>query len=74
MRKAAPVTVPADTLWVAAKLMRRERLKALPVVEDGQLRGVVSFGDIRAALQAAASARAKKTSRSIRVGSKIRAL
>jgi acetoin utilization protein AcuB len=66
MRADAPITTPADTLWTAAKLMRRERIKALPVVEDGQLRGVVSFRDIRAALLAV-SARAKKTSHSAHV-------
>jgi CBS domain-containing protein len=44
-----PSTVrPADTLARAAELMERGHVRELPVVEDGQLRGIVSRTDLEA--------------------------
>jgi CBS domain-containing protein len=37
---------PSDTLAHAAELMRREHVKASPVVEGGHLRGIIHLGDI----------------------------
>jgi CBS domain-containing protein len=52
--KTHVVTVaPSDALGQAAKLMRREHLKALPVVEGGHLRGIIHLADIMDAYPAA---------------------
>lgn len=37
---------PKDTLEHAAKLMRKERIGALPVVEKGHLRGIITRSDM----------------------------
>ena len=42
-----PVTVPPEATVAAARsAMRRGRFRHLPVVVDGELRGVVSIGDV----------------------------
>jgi CBS domain-containing protein len=41
---------PKDTLAAAAILMRREHVRALPVMEEGHLRGIVNYRDIIATL------------------------
>lgn len=40
---------PDDTMVEAARLMRRERVGALPIVQDGRLVGVLARSDILAA-------------------------
>lgn len=48
-----PITVTPDTdLEEAARIMGREQIHRLPVVEDGELVGIVSLGDISMALSA----------------------
>jgi len=48
---ANPVTVTPDTdLEEAARIMGREQLRRLVVVEDGELVGMISLGDIAMAL------------------------
>ena len=37
---------PSDTLGDAADLMRRKHVGALPVVEEGQLRGIITRSDV----------------------------
>lgn len=47
---ADPVTVtPKTTLPDAHDLMKRRRIRRLPVVEDGKLVGIVTLGDVREA-------------------------
>jgi len=47
-----PVTVSPDTeLEEAAKIMGREQLRRLPVVDDGKLVGIISLGDVSMAIQ-----------------------
>ena len=48
---ANPVTVSPDTdLEEAARIMGREQLRRLAVVEDGNLVGMISIGDVAMAL------------------------
>jgi CBS domain-containing protein len=37
---------PKDSLTEAASLMRQERIGAIPIVEDGVLRGIITRSDI----------------------------
>jgi CBS domain-containing protein len=47
-----PVTVSSDNdLEEAAKMMGQEQLRRLPVVDGGRLLGIVSLGDVSAALK-----------------------
>ncbi len=47
-----PVTVSPDTdVQEAARIMGREQIKRLPVMESDRLVGIVSLGDIAVALQ-----------------------
>ena len=50
MRANPPVVVPDTPLAEAASLLRDEDVGALPVVEDGQLVGLVSAADLVALL------------------------
>lgn len=46
-----PVTVSPDTdLEEAARIMGKEQVRRLPVLEDGKLVGLLSLGDLAAAL------------------------
>ncbi len=45
-----PVTIhPQSTLYQAKKLMEEKHIRRLPVVEDDELVGIVTLGDIREA-------------------------
>jgi len=46
MRTDFPTLRLRDTLWIAHQEMNAEQLAALPVVDNGQFRGVVSLDDI----------------------------
>jgi len=46
---------PTTTLADAQRIMEHRRVRRLPVVEDGQLVGIVTWGDLRAAGPSAAS-------------------
>jgi CBS domain-containing protein len=46
MHKGGPVCSPDDTLKHVMELMTRTRNRHLPVVENGELRGLVSIGDV----------------------------
>lgn len=49
---SSPVTVSSDNdLEEAAKMMGQEQLRRLPVVDAGRLVGIVSLGDVSAALK-----------------------
>jgi CBS domain-containing protein len=37
---------PSDTVAEAVRLMRDKAIRRLPVVEDGQLVGIISIGDL----------------------------
>jgi CBS domain-containing protein len=51
-----PITVtPATSLAAAQRLMEQRRVRRLPVVEDGRLVGIVTWGDLRAAQPSAAT-------------------
>ncbi len=39
-------TAPDDPLERAARCMARERIRRLPVVEDGRLAGIITLGDL----------------------------
>ncbi len=53
---------PADSLEEAARLMRRERIGALPIVDQGRLVGILSRSDVLDAFVAlAAKGRARGT-------------
>jgi CBS domain-containing protein len=54
---SAPVILapPTMTLAEAQHLMERSRVRRLPVVQDGELVGIVTWGDLRAAWPSAAS-------------------
>jgi CBS domain-containing protein len=41
---------PTDTIEQAAELMRRERFGAIPIVEKGTLRGILTRSDLLAVL------------------------
>jgi CBS domain-containing protein len=49
------VIAPTVTLAQAQRLMEQHRVRRLPVVKDGQLVGIVTSGDLRAAGPSAAS-------------------
>lgn len=54
---------PSDTMEKAAALMRRERIGAVPIVEKGRLRGILTRSDIlEAFLAASAPAKPAKVS------------
>lgn len=46
MRTDPDVCAPQDTIARAARIMTEKRIRHLPVVEAGQLRGLVSIGDV----------------------------
>jgi len=46
MTTKVPSTRPSDTLADAADLMRRQHVRALPVVEEAHLRGIITRSDI----------------------------
>lgn len=46
MSKAAPVCAPDTSIKAAMAEMTRSRHRHLPVVEGGELRGMVSIGDV----------------------------
>lgn len=50
------VTVAPDTLLLeASHLMTERRIRRLPVVENGRLLGILTYGDVRAALPSSLS-------------------
>jgi CBS domain-containing protein len=52
-----PITVaPSTSLEAAQRLMRQRHVRRLPVVAEGQLIGIVTWGDLRAAQPSAATA------------------
>ncbi|MFP3976087.1 MAG: CBS domain-containing protein [Dehalococcoidia bacterium] len=47
-----PVAISSDTdVEEAARIMSREQVRRLPVVDDGHLAGMLSLGDVAVALQ-----------------------
>jgi Zn-dependent protease/predicted transcriptional regulator len=46
MRTDFPTLRPRDTLWIAHQEMNAEQLAALPVVDNGHFKGVISLDDI----------------------------
>ena len=40
------IGVPDDELQYAIRVMTRERIRHLPIIEDGKLAGIISIGDI----------------------------
>ncbi len=60
---------PSDPLEKAAELMRRERIGAVPIVEKGRLRGILTRSDILKAF-VAMSGKAGGTSRRASTGKK----
>ena len=38
--------MPDDELQYAIRVMTRERIRHLPIIEDGKLAGIISIGDI----------------------------
>jgi CBS domain-containing protein len=45
-----PITIhPQNTLPQARKVMEEKRIRRLPVIEDGELVGIITLGDIREA-------------------------
>lgn len=40
------VAVPEDPIQYAAAIMTKNRIRHLPIMEDGELRGIVSIGDV----------------------------
>jgi CBS domain-containing protein len=49
------VALPTTTLAEAQRLMERHHIRRLPVVQDGRLVGIVTWGDLRAAWPSAAT-------------------
>lgn len=49
MRKGIPAVTSEDTVRKAAKLMRENHIGGLPVVENGQVVGILTDGDILSA-------------------------
>jgi len=49
------VIAPSMSLEAAQRLMQQQHVRRLPVVADGQLIGIVTWGDLRAAQPSAAS-------------------
>ena len=46
MKAETPVASPTDTIVATLRLMTDQRVRHLPVVEDGAVVGLVSIGDI----------------------------
>ncbi|MBW6527916.1 CBS domain-containing protein [Sphingomonas sp. RHCKR7] len=46
MTAPAVTAAPADPVLAALSLMTQRRIRHLPVIEDGALRGIVSIGDL----------------------------
>jgi CBS domain-containing protein len=55
MNAPAIVVAPTLPLAQAQRLMEQRRVRRLPVVEDGRLVGIVTWGDLRAAQPSAAA-------------------
>jgi CBS domain-containing protein len=49
------VIAPSTSLEAAQRLMQRQHVRRLPVVADGQLIGIITWGDLRAAQPSAAT-------------------
>ena len=49
------VIAPSMSLEAAQRLMQQQHVRRLPVVADGQLIGIITWGDLRAAQPSAAS-------------------
>jgi acetoin utilization protein AcuB len=63
---------PKDTLAAAATLMRREHVGALPVMEEGHLRGIINLRDIIATLLASRGTTTKSVTLNRRILSSYR--
>lgn len=46
MSRGAPTCSPEDTVDKVMSRMTRERVRHLPIVQDGQLVGIISIGDV----------------------------
>ena len=44
------IGVPDDEIQYAIRVMTRERIRHLPIIEDGKLAGIISIGDVVKAL------------------------
>jgi signal-transduction protein with cAMP-binding, CBS, and nucleotidyltransferase domain len=51
MRTRFPSVSSGDPLWIAYEKLRRSRLKAIPVIDHGRLRGLVTLTDIQRTLR-----------------------
>ncbi len=50
------ITTPSSTsLYAARRLMKEYRIRRLPIVDDGELVGIVTWGDLRGALPSEAT-------------------
>jgi len=49
------IITPAMSLEAAQRLMQQQHVRRLPVVADGQLIGIITWGDLRAAQPSAAT-------------------
>jgi CBS domain-containing protein len=50
MRKDVPTVSPRDTIQHCMRVMTEDRVRHLPVIDDGRLVGLVSMGDVIHAL------------------------
>ena len=49
------IVTPSTSLIAAQRLMQRQHVRRLPVVADGRLIGIITWGDLRAAQPSAAT-------------------
>ncbi len=56
MTRDVMVGIPEDTVEYVMEIMTRNRIRHLPIVEDGWLQGIVSIGDIVNALHTSVQA------------------
>jgi len=52
MRRPVTTTIPTATIQEAARLMRRQKIGCLPVVEDGKLVGIITEYDLLGVVEA----------------------